>query len=209
MIEELLELTPWGLWWRKNDRSYQYLYAEKDIPKTISEYCDNKRVLVQAGGHCGMFVKLYSEIFESVYTFEPDPINFYCLTKNVTNTNTIKIQSCLGNSHSLVSMSHNKKTSVNSGAFNIDGEGTIPTFKIDDLNLPVCDLIHLDIEGFEGFAIKGALETIKRCKPVVALEFRNFGLKYNFSDIQIRDLMKSLNYIEIGKVFNDVIFKSL
>jgi hypothetical protein len=105
-------------------------------------------------------------------------------------------------------MSQNKKTSVNSGAFNNDGTGTIPTFKIDDLNLSVCDLIHLDIEGFEGFAIQGALETINRCKPIIALEFRNFGIKYNFSDDQIRDLMKSINYTEVGKVFNDVIFKS-
>lgn len=207
--EDLLEITPQGLWWRKNDRSYQYLYAEKEIPQTISSFCSEKRVLIQAGGHCGMFVKLYSEIFNTVYTFEPDTINFYCLTKNVTSPNTIKIQGCLGNDRKLVALSENKKTAVNSGAFNIEGSGIIPTFKIDDLNLPTCDLIHLDIEGFEGFAIEGARQTINRCKPVIALEFRNFGVKYNFSDDKVRTLMSSLGYKEVGKVFNDVIFKHL
>lgn len=206
-MEDLIELKEDGLWWRKNDRSYNYLILEKDIPTVISKYCDKKGTVIQAGGHCGMFVKEYSNIFETVYTFEPDSLNLYCLMKNVPSNNTIKIQGCLGNEHKLISLESNKKTSVNSGAYSVGGKGIIPTFKIDDLNLESCDLIHLDIEGFEGFAIQGAKNTINKFSPVIALEFRNFGKKYNFSDDQVRDLMTTLGYKEVFKVYNDVIFK--
>ena len=205
-METQIEKLEDGLWWRKNDRSYRYLEQEKDIPATVASYCDNARVVVQAGGHCGMFVKMYAELFDTVYTFEPDPINFYCLTKNAP-ANTIKFQGVLGENHQLISLTSDKQTLVNSGAFRIQGEGNIPTFRIDDLNLPVCDLIHLDVEGFEGFAIKGAFETINRCNPVIALEFRNFGEKYNFPDSVVKDLITSLGYIEVDKIHNDVIFK--
>lgn len=202
-IEQLAD----GLWWRKNDRSYKYLNNEKGIPATVTSYCDNTRVIVQAGGHCGMFVKLYAELFNTVYTFEPDPVNFYCLTKNAPTDNVIKIQGVIGDNHQLISLSAAKQTSTNSGAFRVQGEGIVPTFKIDDLQLPVCDLIHLDIEGFEGFAIRGAVETIDRCNPVIAVEFRNFGEKYEFSDQLLRELIMSKGYIEVGKTYNDIIFK--
>ena len=39
-----------------------------------------------------------------------------------------------------------------------------------------CDLISLDLEGFEPFAITGAIETINKFKPVVIVE-RNSGSK--------------------------------
>ena len=45
--------------------------------------------------------------------------------------------------------------------------------RIDDLNLQQCDLIHLDVEGYEEKVINGALETIKKFKPVVIVERGN------------------------------------
>jgi FkbM family methyltransferase len=41
---------------------------------------------------------------------------------------------------------------------------------IDSLNLPKCHLIKADVEGMELAVLKGAEETIKRCRPVLYVE---------------------------------------
>lgn len=43
-------------------------------------------------------------------------------------------------------------------------------YRIDDLGLEECDLIHLDIEGYEEKALEGAIETIKKFKPTIVTE---------------------------------------
>ncbi len=48
--------------------------------------------------------------------------------------------------------------------------GDIPTATIDGLSLPYCGLIKLDVEGAEMAALTGAVNTIRRCKPVVVVE---------------------------------------
>jgi FkbM family methyltransferase len=174
------------------------LTTEELGPRFISKFCKNKKIVVQAGGNCGIYSQIYSEIFETVYTFEPDPINFFCLVQNIKNTNVIKFQSCLGSDHKLVSVDIDQniinKKGYNCGTFQVSGNGNIPTLKIDDLALESCDLIHLDIEGFEGFAIQGAIETIKKFKPVICLEINGLLKKYGWDHQKLNTLMLSLGY---------------
>jgi hypothetical protein len=49
-------------------------------------------------------------------------------------------------------------------------------------------LIHLDVEGFEDFAILGAAKTIARCKPKLIIEY---GLKPNS---RASDFLKNFDY---------------
>lgn len=207
-MEKHIELRE-NWWWPKHDIAcWKYLSRRKDVPKNVASYTEKKRVVVQAGGNAGMYVKMYEDIFDTVYTFEPDPINFYCLTKNTTSR-VIKFQGCLGNVPNFVNLSydeiHHKKP--NSGGYRVKGNGNIPTLILDNLTLPVIDLIHLDIEGFEKFALLGAVETIKRCKPIIALELNGLAEKYNHTNNDVKILMTSLGYSKIGMVDDDSIFK--
>lgn len=192
------------LWPEKDFECWDWLQKEIDAPDIISNYCKKTDTVVQAGGNCGLFVKSYSRLFTNVYTFEPDPMNFYCLVNNVQNRNVIKLQACVGDTRSLVGLKIKKR---NAGVTRIsDVSGPVPTVLIDDLNLEECDLIHLDIEGFEFFALKGAIETIKRCKPIIAIEWLNYGRLYKVSQDEILSWLGELGYSEIGKVYSDVIF---
>lgn len=166
LIEEV-ELRE-GWYWPRTDQScWAFMQTYPKLPQEVAEFVTNKRVVVQAGGNCGFYPKQYADLFDTVYTFEPEWLNFYCLNLNVPESNVIKNQACLGNAHQLVNLAIKPK---NRGKNFVKGPGNYPTYKIDDLNLDVCDLIHLDIEGYEYYALQGAEETIKRCKPVIVIE---------------------------------------
>jgi FkbM family methyltransferase len=203
--ETAVTLIDGWVWPAKDKNCWEWLQREKDLPDLISELCPNKLVVIEAGGNAGFYVKKYAEIFDTVYTFEPDNLNFYCLNQNVREQNVIKIQSCLGNLRKPVSITSNKK---NIGAYSVNEgiDGIIPTLLIDDLNLEKCDLIHLDIEGFELFALKGAIETIKRTKPLIALEWMNHGEQFNASDSMIEQFLESIGYKSIKKIYHENIF---
>src|SRR5210317_451863 len=51
----------------------------------------DKRVVVQAGGACGIYPAYLAEHFSVVYTFEPNPELFRCLISNADNPDIFKI----------------------------------------------------------------------------------------------------------------------
>lgn len=183
-----------GWWWPAHDKGcWNYMNMYPNLPTEISEYVPEKNVVVQAGGNCGFYPKQYAKLFKTVYTFEPEWLNFHCLSRNVTERNVIKSQSCLGDKPGLVYMNVNYK---NVGKTHVDGPGTVPVSLIDNLALTECNLIHLDIEGYEYFALLGAINTIKSFRPVIVIEMwdsldNRFGESINQ---QTTDLMSELNY---------------
>ena len=184
---------------------WHYMKSHNNTPQLISNHVKEKKVVVQAGGNAGYYVKQYAKIFECVYTFEPDPVNFYCLNANVTDSNVIKFQSCLGNAKSCVGLN---KTTPDTGSTHVSGIGFLPIIKIDELNLDFCNLIHLDIEGYELFALEGAKETIEKFKPVIALEYHDaWAKRYGTTFKQIEDFLKDLNYAFIELAQGDRIYK--
>ena len=206
-MEELVELRE-GWWWPKYDMScFKFLSKRTQLPKLISKYCKKKRTLIQAGGNAGMYVNLYSKLFDTVYTFEPDPINFYCLTKN-TGSNVIKFQGCLGNKPTFVNLNYNEVNpkKPNCGGLAIAGQGKIPVFRIDSFEFEECDLIHLDIEGYEKFALLGAIATIEKCKPVIALELNSLSERYDSNNEEVINLITSIGYTHVDTIEEEYIF---
>ncbi len=134
------------------------------------ELVENRRCVVQAGGNLGLYPRLLSELFDVVYTFEPDPLNFHHLVLNCQRENIIKIQAAVG--YDLDPVIVERLTMENVGMHRVVKieHPAIPQLRIDFLNLRICDLIALDVEGYEFNALRGAEETIDRCKPVIATE---------------------------------------
>jgi FkbM family methyltransferase len=192
MIEEIEIRDGW--YWPKTDRNcWKFMLAHPNLPSEISTLVNDRRVVVQAGGNCGYYPKQYASLFQTVYTFEPEWLNFYCLNLNVPESNVVKNQACLGDTHSLVNLAIKEK---NRGKNFVNGVGIYPTYKIDDLNLETCNLIHLDIEGYELFALRGAAKTIKKCRPVIVIEMwdqlsNRFGENINEQTVEFLD---SLGY---------------
>ena len=60
---------------------------------------------------------------------------------------------------------------------------------IDSLQLEACDFIKIDVEGFEYFVIKGAIQTIQKYKPVIFYEEN-----YKINSQSTTELLKSIGY---------------
>lgn len=170
-----------NFWWPDVDvHCQQAVFSELHKLSLIYQYVQGSQVCVQAGGNVGVFPRELIKRFEVVYTFEPDPENFNCLVKNCPEPNIVKFMAGLGDHHEMIQVgAPDKAHEHNCGAYQILGEGIIPTLMIDDLDLPACDLIYLDIEGYEKFAVEGALETIACFEPVIVLEQKKLPIMYD------------------------------
>lgn len=122
---------------------------------------------IQAGGNCGMYANIFSKFFKNVYTFEPDPLNFYCLVNNCKSPNIHKFNCALGSKHHFVNLNN---ASVNVGCHHILGDGPIPVLMIDDFEFDSLGFIQLDVEGYEFEILKGAVKTINKLNPVIVCE---------------------------------------
>lgn len=193
-------------WPATGDYTWDVVSASLGLHTAIAPYLKQTNVVVQAGGNGGLMVQPFAEKFKDVYTFEPDPLNFYCLTLNVTGANVHKFQACLGNERAMVSL--NTMYANDNGAFFIEGKGKVPVLRIDDLGLDECDLIQLDIEGFEYQALLGGLETIKKYKPVIAVEFcKPWAERYGITETILDDLLISqLGYTKVTIFDQDRIY---
>ena len=192
--------------WRTDDtdlKTYKVLSSETDLLETVKPYLKNNKIIVQAGGNCGMQIVKFAEFFETVYTFEPDPVNFYCLVNNLPYDNVIKFQCCLGESHKMISMESFENEI--GGFFVSKKPGTIPTLRIDDLNLNSCDFIQLDVEGYQLYVLRGAEETIKRFKPVISVEL-DWVERYNFNKNDIVNFLFNMGYRKVDSYTSDLIF---
>lgn len=151
-------------------------WGRKDIGNIDAAlaHTPHRNVVVQAGGNLGIFPKYLAAHFEAVYTFEPEPEIFEFMCHNAPERNIFKFQAAVGCSRELVNISRvrrqNDGGTHHEGIAHVAGPGVVPTLMIDDLGLKRCDLICLDIEGYELHALRGAHATIKLCRPIILCE---------------------------------------
>lgn len=158
---------------------------------------------MQAGGNCGVWPDALSKQFRTVYTFEADPLNFRCLAHNVPAENVFKFNAALGDKRGCVDLHRTD----NCGAHHVCGPGLIPVLRIDDLALPGCDFLQLDIEGFEYQALLGAQETLKAYRPLLMYELKGKAKKYNDNGTQIPAMLEGLGYKLVLSVNADWVYK--
>jgi FkbM family methyltransferase len=198
------------LWWPATDTdSMAVVFNEvKDLDHALV-FCKQMRVAVQAGGNTGVWPLYLSKHFERVHTFEPEPLTFKCLARNVANKpNILAHHAALGASHIRTRLEY-PEGARNMGAVCIGrGDGAIEMVRLDDfLDLVHVDLLQLDVEGYEPNAIVGATQVIQKSRPVIMVEDKGLSVRYGIAaNWAVDDISKHFNYVVAGKVGNDVIF---
>jgi FkbM family methyltransferase len=165
---------------------------------------------VQAGGNLGVFGKYLAKFFAQVLVFEPAPELFPSMTANAPEPNILRYQAALGEAPGLVSMACSrrgaKKAPVHEGLTHVAGDGIVPVLRLDDFALPALDLLMLDLEGFELFALKGAAQTVLRCRPVIAVEVNQNSSFYGVSRDDVRDWIAARRYQLAFRIQSDEVF---
>lgn len=164
--------------------------------------------VIDIGANVGLHSVRFCQKFKNVYAFEPVHNNFECLEKNTEPFNNIKLYKIgLGDKNETLEISITKENN-NCGAYslvdfkdeaNVINE-TIHIQRLDDYNLDA-DLIKVDVQGYEDKFLMGALETIRRCNPVVILE-----VEYKKAFNRLNSIMEPLNYYCVQSVKKDKIW---
>ena len=175
-------------------------YVEK-----IVKFCKQSRSVIQAGGNIGIWPAEMSKFFNKVYSAEPNKNNFNALIQNVSQIPNIScFNVAFGNAAGHGSL--DEIAPGNIGAFQVIEGTEFEIVTIDSLGIEDCDLIQLDVEGFEQFALEGAIETIKKTWPVIVIELRHLGERYGCSDKQTKNWLESIGYQFVSKIHNDSVF---
>lgn len=159
----------------KDGPLFDWIQDHKDFMSQVKKF----DTVVQAGGNCGMYPRFYKNYFKEVYTFEPDDLNYYCLDANCQGEGFHKFKGGLGNTTDKLHLRRGSMSNVGTHTIT-NAPGNVQMYRLDSFNLKSCDLIHLDIEGYEEQALRGAEETIKKFYPVIITE-RSGGQNYLLS----------------------------
>lgn len=153
-----------------------YRNMPKEVKPALS-LLDKKRNCIQAGACFGIYPNYLAQFFQTVFTFEPNPILFECCEKNIKAKNVWKANYALGAEETSVEL-HLAKCGADSVIW--DGykkRNTVHVVQttIDSLKLEDVDFIMLDIERYEKQALIGAQKTIELCKPVIQVEMHDLA----------------------------------
>ena len=185
----------------------QPVYQEP-VRKRSLIFVNNKKVALDIGANIGLWSRDLCNTFESVIAFEPVESFRKCLKRNVHHA-ALQIEECaLGETDTTIEMII---TPGNTGHSHVDqttvGSGSIPMRRLDSLNLQDIGYIKIDCEGYELPIIRGAEETIKRCRPVMVVEQKlheDTG-KTRETQFDAAELIKSWGARELARVRHDVI----
>lgn len=152
--------------WIEHEEEGASYYAALSRPRLSVAIC--------AGGYIGIMPRIYSQHFARVWTFEPDELNWACLEKNTAQLKNVRcVPAGLGSQSDFGQVVHDVP---NSGAsYMVCGHGdgkAVPIMALDYLMPSGCDLLQLDVEGMEIFALEGAEKTIHEFQPLIVVEIK-------------------------------------
>ena len=151
----------------------------------ITSHCGEGDI-VHAGTYFGDFIPVFARACSDqgkVWAFEPNPENYACasITIQINQlTNVILTNAAVGEAAGTAEMKVNDKFGRSSGGGSSIVQKRKTTTKTIDIPVVAIDdvvpsdrhvsVIQLDVERYEGQALRGALSTIERCRPILMLE---------------------------------------
>jgi len=181
---------------------------QEPVRKRSLRYVNRRGLALDIGANIGLWSRDLCAEFESVMAFEPVEQFRLCLERNVPADNLLTMPCALGEQETTIQMI---VTEGNTGHSHVDqsslGTGNVEMHRLDYFMLDAVDYIKIDCEGYELPIVRGAEETIKRCKPVMVVEQKLHEDTGKTEDTQFdaAELIKSWGAKELARVRHDVI----
>ena len=172
-----------------------------EIPETS---ISNQEIIVDCGSAEGFFAFKYKDIAEHIYLFEPLPLFIDSLEMQFNESKNIDIMPyALGDVCHKAFMELNSNISVldsrvsSSESIDLNNHIEINVVTIDscfyDKGINITYL-KADVEGFEEKLILGALNTIRHCKPKIAITTYHEGQDYKKLISIIKNIVPEYKY---------------
>lgn len=206
----------WHRLWKagKRRRKTMQRYADGKGPKyddivAALAHVPGHGTAIDGGAHVGAYTRVMAGHFATVHAFEPAPETFAALQRNLRDWGLAERvhahEAAISDSHDKVSV--DLPRGRRSLSRQISGPGEIPSMRIDDLGLEQLDFMKLDVEGYEYRALRGAEETLRRCRPMVMFEDKGKGDDQRLR--QVHNYLQSLGarlVARLGRRQNDWLY---
>jgi FkbM family methyltransferase len=207
-----------GNWWFLDEDPNRKEYADIEwgdagINQSMADVINNwfqsrtKKHALDIGANVGFMTAYFAKHWQKVTAFEPTPSIFSCLEKNCTRNNINNMPMALSNETGTVLFAIQSRSEINQIVSSVDvlskhwSAIEVPAATLDSLNLTDIDMIKIDVEGHELNVLKGAEQTIRNQRPLIAIEisFENKVLDKELSKghADALDLLKSWGYKEV------------
>lgn len=169
------------------------------------------RLVVQAGAHLGRWPAALAQLFAWVLAFEPVLANWTCCLDAITAPNVLVVHGCLGRvPGDVVHVADVAKAYSGSAYVTTKPQAfASPVYTIDQwaatLPLPI-DALFLDVEGYEGEVLAGAVQTLVARKPLVVVEENKCGARFGLAPGDLGRWLAGYGYIEAARYDRDLIF---
>lgn len=173
--------------------------------------------IVDIGAQVGLYT-LYAKYLpkSTFYAFEPFPSTFQALNENIRLNNienvktfNIAISDKQGETSLNTSIGHNGLHTLGSNPLRFNDIKPI-TVNTTTLDIHFSDIpihyIKIDTEGYEYYILKGGMNSIKKYKPIIQLEWNITNMQQcNVTESMMRELIAELGYKQIGFVEEEML----
>jgi len=193
--------TNQGTYYKKNKKHIDQNHIDR-LASIVKEL--DSPIIVDVGANLGWFsLELkHTNSSSTVYAFEPQKSLFYAFCGSVALNCYTKMHlfnMALGNKNDTIDIPvFDYSITSNFGGVEIDPDkkhkeyiGQSATLfepvllcTLDSFNFSKLDLLKIDVEGMETKVLEGAVETIKRCKPIIFIEFLKSDVNVLTTQIQ-------------------------
>lgn len=176
VLKDDKRLTPWALA-NKSIKGQMDLATLKEVQALPAG-----SVILDVGAFVGDTALMFHDMGHKVFAFEAREDAFECLKRNCPGA--VCYLGPVGNGELVSSTVEEIGGDFGTRAGRVVYRddlllGVTPSTRIDGLSMPHVDLIKIDIEGHELFALRGMAETIRKSRPYVLIEMFDHMLSRN------------------------------
>jgi len=172
----------------------------------------NRRTMIDAGAHIGLWAYTFAHYFKRVEAFEPVSDHRDCFMKNVIEApnrdHTYEVvlhPYALGERSDMVAIRVNPSSTGDSW---VKGRGDVQMHPVDKFKIADVDFIKVDAEGYEEFILRGAEETLLTWKPLVCVEQkRDMAVKFGLKPLGAIKYLNGLGYKVVEEIGGDYLCK--
>ena len=184
------------------------------------ELCEKKSCVIDVGAHIGLVTLPASKVINDdgvIYAFEPGSVNRKYLLQHlkVNEISNVKVIDMLvgeSDEENIAFYEYHDASGMNSAVnlnnnYSVTQKSQVSLDSFCDKNNLAPDVIKMDIEGYEYFALKGAKNILEKYKPVVVLSYHPRHLKeLSVNEEDFINLVHYMNY-KIFDINDNVINK--